>query len=164
MVQRESTPWLAAVTRRAKSGEGAHTLMNHGPNRRRFRSAILHQMLVLWSESSRMIVFAECAVSCKAVSAFQFESAGCEARTTITGRLSAFPDARPKAPIWSKECDEVGRFIFSFCVSCPHSVELAVINPYRDSGCHDFSKAVTMLSHSASSGSRQTGLPARLYQ
>ena len=60
-----------------------------------FRSAILYQMLVVWSESSRMIVFAECAVSCKAVP-LQFASAEREARMTITGRMSALPDARPK--------------------------------------------------------------------
>src|SRR6185369_6342677 len=54
-------------------------------------------MLVLWSESSRMIVFAECAVSCKAVS-LQFASAEREARTTITGRLSAFLMLGPRHP------------------------------------------------------------------
>jgi hypothetical protein len=61
-----------------------------------FRSAILHQMLVLWSKPSSMIVFAECAVSCKVVSVSNLHLRKREARRTITGRSSAFPDARPK--------------------------------------------------------------------
>jgi hypothetical protein len=48
-------------------------------------------MLVLWSDWSRMIVFAEYAVSCRAVP-LSVCSAEREARTTR--RLSAFPDAR----------------------------------------------------------------------